>query len=96
MEAAHGHGHDHAHEHAPSGLMRYVTTTNHKDIGSLYLWFSFVMFLVGGFMEVLRSWMEEPAEEPSTRDTARLRDRVAAAFDTVNALLTVPDSTGRR
>lgn len=52
-------------------------------------------FLVGGFMEVLRSWMEEPLEEPGTRDTARLRDRVAAAFDTVNALLTLPDTAGR-
>lgn len=52
-------------------------------------------FLVGGFMEVLRSWMEEPLDQPGTRDTARLRERVAAAFDTVNALLTVPDTAGR-
>ncbi|MCV7433546.1 TetR/AcrR family transcriptional regulator [Mycolicibacterium bacteremicum] len=43
-------------------------------------------FLVGGFMEVLRSWMEEP----DNRDARDLRDRVAAAFDTVNALLTLP------
>jgi AcrR family transcriptional regulator len=53
-------------------------------------------FLVGGFIEVLRSWMEEPAEESSgARDAADLRDRVAAAFDTVNALLTLPDTAGR-
>ena len=37
-------------------------------------------FLVGGFMEVLRSWMEDP-------DSADLRGRVTAALDTVNALL---------
>lgn len=48
-------------------------------------------FLVGGFMEVLRSWMEEP----EARDARDLRDRVAAAFDTVNALLTLPDTAGR-
>jgi AcrR family transcriptional regulator len=48
-------------------------------------------FLVGGFMEVLRAWMEEP----ETRDARDLRDRVAAAFDTVNALLTLPDTAGR-
>lgn len=46
-------------------------------------------FLVGGFMEVLRSWMEEP----DNRDARELRDRVAAAFDTVNALLTLPGRT---
>lgn len=53
-------------------------------------------FLVGGFMEVLRSWMEEPSDVPGeARDARDLRDRVAAAFDTVNALLTLPDTAGR-
>ena len=45
-------GHD-DHHHVPTGFMRYVTTTNHKDIGSMYLWFSFAMFISGGIMALL-------------------------------------------
>lgn len=41
---------------------------------------SVTRFLVGGFMEVLRSWMEDP-------DSTDLSGRVRAALDTVNALL---------
>ncbi len=50
MEATHAHEHGHAH---PTGLMRWLTTTNHKDIGTLYLWFSFIMLLTGGVMALL-------------------------------------------
>jgi cytochrome c oxidase subunit 1 len=54
------HAHDHAHDH-PSGIMRWVTTTNHKDIGSMYLWFSFAMFIVGGIMAlVIRAELFQP------------------------------------
>lgn len=51
-----------AHAHGPAkGLMRWVLTTNHKDIGTLYLWFAFSMFLLGGsFAMVIRAELFQP------------------------------------
>ena len=57
MEAVHEHGHD----HHPSGIMRWVTTTNHKDIGTLYLWFSLVMFFFAGSLAMgIRAELFQP------------------------------------
>jgi cytochrome c oxidase subunit 1 len=53
--------HDH-HEHGPAkGFLRWVFTTNHKDIGTMYLIFSLVMFLIGGMMAfVIRAELFQP------------------------------------
>ena len=57
----HSHGHEHEHHGPPSGIMRWLTTTNHKDIGTLYLWFSFIMFLTGGVMAMtIRAELFQP------------------------------------
>ena len=54
--------HDDHHDHGPGqGLMRWVTTTNHKDIGTLYLLFALVMFFIGGAMAmVIRAELFQP------------------------------------
>ena len=54
--------HHDAHDHKPQGFLdRWVFTTNHKDIGTLYLVFSLIMFLVGGSMAlVIRAELFQP------------------------------------
>jgi cytochrome c oxidase subunit I len=61
-EAAHDHHdehHDH-HEHQ-NFFQRWVMSTNHKDIGTLYLVFSLLMFFIGGsFAMVIRAELFKP------------------------------------
>ncbi len=41
------------HAHHPTGWRRYVFSTNHKDIGTMYLIFAIIAGIVGGIMSVL-------------------------------------------
>ena len=57
---ASGHG-DHTHDHKPAFFTRWFCSTNHKDIGTLYLVFSVVAGLIGGgFSEWMRLNLQHP------------------------------------
>lgn len=54
--------HDH-HEDHPTGWRRYVYSTNHKDIGTMYLIFAIIAGIIGGAMSVVfRMELGEPGD----------------------------------
>ena len=44
---------EHGHDHKPGFFVRWFCSTNHKDIGTLYIIFSIVAGIVGGLVSVL-------------------------------------------
>ncbi|HEV2268221.1 MAG TPA: cytochrome c oxidase subunit I [Steroidobacteraceae bacterium] len=57
----HAHAEHDDHDHKPHGWRRWVFATNHKDIGTMYLVFSCIMFFTGGlFAMVIRAELFKP------------------------------------
>ncbi len=49
---------DHGH---PTGWKRYVYSTNHKDIGTMYLWFAILSGIIGGILSIaMRMELQDP------------------------------------
>ena len=80
------HASDHAHDHTPPFFVRWFCSTNHKDIGTLYLIFAILAGVVGGALSgMMRIELAHPGVTFLTQFTGG--DPVAAA-NFYNVLIT--------
>ncbi|NOX84270.1 MAG: cytochrome c oxidase subunit I [Alphaproteobacteria bacterium] len=79
-------GHDDHADHKPSFFVRWFFSTNHKDIGTLYLIFAIVAGVAGGAMSgLIRMELAEPGVTFLTNFTG---GDVEAAYNFYNVLIT--------
>src|SRR3954470_13057276 len=58
---------DHGHDHKPGFVARWFFSTNHKDIGTLYIIFSIIAGLIGGlFSVIMRMELQAPGTQVVT------------------------------
>jgi cytochrome c oxidase subunit 1 len=74
-----------SHDHHPTGWARYLYSTNHKDIGTMYIIFAIFAGLVGGALSVaIRAELMEPGVQYFTGD-----EHLYNVFVTAHALIMI-------
>ena len=74
-----------SHDHHPRGWARYLYSTNHKDIGTMYIIFAIFAGLVGGALSVaIRAELMEPGVQYFTGD-----EHLYNVFVTAHALIMI-------
>jgi cytochrome c oxidase subunit 1 len=95
MNAAHhAHAHDASHndehDHKPGFFARWFMSTNHKDIGTLYIIFSILAGLIGGaFSMVMRLELQEPGVQFMTDAAGNPDGQMWNVFITAHGLIMV-------
>jgi cytochrome c oxidase subunit 1 len=89
---AHGHeahGHD-SHAHHPTGWRRFVYSTNHKDIGTMYLFFAICAGLIGGAISVyMRMELQHPGLQYMVNADGSPNGQLWNVFITAHGLIMV-------
>ncbi len=85
QETAVAGGHDHGHGHHPTGWRRWLFSTNHKDIGTMYIVLSMVAALIGGAMSF---WIRLELMDPGIQFNVFGAGEEAAYFQFYNVLVT--------
>ena len=94
MSTSHGHeshGHDaHGHDAHPTGWRRFLYSTNHKDIGTMYLFFAICAGLIGGAISVyMRMELQHPGLQYMVNADGSPNGQLWNVFITAHGLIMV-------
>ena len=82
--------HDDHHDHKPGFFVRWFCSTNHKDIGTLYLIFSIMAGLIGGAFSVfMRMELQDPGVQFMTDAAGNPDGHMWNVFITAHGLIMV-------
>ncbi len=85
MDDAHAH-----HDHHPTGLKRWLYSTNHKDIGTMYLVFAIIAGLIGGAFSVyMRMELQNPGVQFMTNEDGSPNGHLWNVIVTAHGLIMV-------